>query len=178
MPSFFDVKCWGFAHLQLVISLIFSDLSHLQKFANDLASIPSNRLLRKMPSFFPCFCGAKIVIFRKCRKLFAQFIHLRNFYSFTCCQDSVKTLEMRHLRKPHFSQMFLRLWVSTSQRARSRNMCYTTAIFTGSFFFTGGMYSIRAKPSALCGWKHTYIASNNVSFQGEQESVSCMRDNV
>ena len=32
--------------------------------------------------------------------------------------------------------------------------------------------------SALCGWKHTYIASNNVSFQGEQESVSCMRDNV
>ena len=51
---------------------------------------------------------------------------------------------MRNLQKTVFSQMILYQQVKERCEKAGTNAAYTTAIFTGSFFLTGGMYSIRA----------------------------------
>jgi len=51
--------------------------------------------------------GAKILIFRKCRKHFGKNLDLRRIFHIRFCQQLLKTLKMRLLAKSHFSQMIL-----------------------------------------------------------------------
>ena len=53
--------------------------------------------------------GAKILIFRKSPKHFCHFLHFREIFAYPFCQETIKTLKMRHLRKSHFSQMICAL---------------------------------------------------------------------
>ena len=68
----------------------------------------------------PILSCAKILIFRKCRKLFSIFLHLRRIVSILFLHVFVKTFKMRLLRKTDFSQMFCGFCCTISQRAYKR----------------------------------------------------------
>lgn len=77
-----------------------------ENFANASPQFPSTPLLRKKVfgnAHLPC---AKIRIFRKCRKLFAEKSHLRRMNEWPKMAKNAKAHKMSHLAKTHFSQMF------------------------------------------------------------------------
>ena len=100
------------ARVSIVSILQCSDYQHhiiLIFFANDEAFQLAKWLLRKSRPISPDFIGAKLLIFRKSHKHFAVFLHLRRINSIPFCQNLLKLLIMRLLRKSHFSQMILPL---------------------------------------------------------------------
>lgn len=100
--------------------------SFLKYFANDEAYRLIKRLLRKSRPILLDFIGAKLLIFRKSRKFFGVFLHLRRNNSILICCIFVKTFKMKHLRKTHFSQMILPFrFVSISQRTMNDQLNYS-----------------------------------------------------
>ena len=110
---------WNISKIQIADNQRYADF---ENFANNLRQFPSNGLLRKSPSILLGFTAAKLLIFRKCRKLFATFLHLRRIFVILFCRVFVKSLKIRLFPKPHFSQMILRFVVSISQRPQKRVM--------------------------------------------------------
>jgi hypothetical protein len=78
-----------------------------KKFANDWRELHESASCEKLSRETAILPYAKVLIFRKCRKLFPPKIHLRTFYEQPKIAKNAKTLEKSHLRKPIFSQMFL-----------------------------------------------------------------------
>ena len=88
------------------------------------------------PSFSLFSSGAKILIFRKCRKLFAPFLHFRRKNGVPICHILVKTPKMRPLREVHFSQMFLPFKMYQQVKDRVAN-CLYNGVFYRSLLFNG-----------------------------------------
>jgi hypothetical protein len=86
---------------------VYQPNANPKKFANDLRKLQESASCEKHPRETAILSCAKVLIFRKCRKLFPQKIHLRTFYEHPKIAKNAKTLEKSHLRKPIFSQMFL-----------------------------------------------------------------------
>ena len=106
MPLFFQSKCPGFATRANAIRLVYRQIRFSKTSQMPRRNSRQPHSCEKRSSETPILPCAKIRIFRKCRKLFAEKSHLRRMNEWPKMAKNAKAHKMRHLAKTHFSQMF------------------------------------------------------------------------